>query len=116
MPGNSSLHLPDAGQDDGHWTDGVTELEDVRLGKRLSFTSGKRMKKDERTVLKGRIEQCSRGKRKHRSRDFWQTKGLQDSQIPEHGMLSAAHRRDVVVKPPCAFACVSHSHASPRPA
>ncbi len=110
------LHLPDAGQDDSHWTHGVAEFDDVRLGKGLSFTSGKRMKEDERTVLKGHIEWCSGGKWKRGVRDFWQTKRLKDSQIPVHGMFSSAHRRDIIIKPPCAFTRVSHSHASPRAA
>ena len=56
---------------------------------------------------KGRIGRRPRWKRKYRTRDIWETEGLQDSQIPEHRMLSVAHRRDVVVKPPCALARVS---------
>src|SRR4029434_3506658 len=74
------------------------------------------MKEDKRTVSKGHIERRSRGKWKDGVRDLWQTKCLQNSQIPEHGMLSAAHRRDIIVKTPCAFTRVSHSHASPRAA
>ena len=74
------------------------------------------MKEDERTVLKGHIEWCSGGKWKRGVRDFWQTKRLKGSQIPVHGMFSSAHRRDIIIKPPCAFTRVSHSHASPRAA